>query len=80
MRNNVRTKERADIGNAAFCDTFLALFAVITRLAGAGPVPCVALQRVLFHALTLLRAASSEGPPGTRCSQMKKNRQLGNYA
>lgn len=80
MRNNARTKERADIGNAAFCDTFLALFAVITRLAGAGPVPRVALQRVLFHALTLLRAAGSEGPPGTRCSQMKKNRQLGNYA
>lgn len=44
---------------------FLTLFAMITRLAVASPVPRVAFQRVFFHALTLLRAASSEGPPGT---------------
>ena len=54
MRNNARTKEQADRGNPAFYYTFLTLFAMITRLAGASPVPRVAFQRVLFHALTLL--------------------------
>lgn len=44
---------------------FLALFAVVARLAGAGAVPGAALQRVLLHTLTLLRAARTERPPGT---------------
>lgn len=44
---------------------FLTLLAVVARLAGASPVPGAAFQRVLLHALTLLRAASSKGPPGT---------------
>lgn len=56
----------------ACCSTFLTLLAVVARLAGTGPVPGAAFQRVLLHALTLLRAASSEGPPGTGCSQIKR--------
>jgi len=73
MSNDARAKEEADVGTLAFCSTFLTHFAVITRLAGARPVPRVAFQRLLFHAPTLLRAASAEGPPGTGCSQMKRN-------
>lgn len=75
-----RTKAQADVGKLAVCDTFLTLFAVISRLAGAGAVPGAALQRVLLHTLTLLRAARAEGPPGTACSQKKRKHQLCNYA
>lgn len=53
------------MGKLAVWDTFLTLFAVVARLAGAGAVPGAALQRVLLHTLTLLRAARAEGPPGT---------------
>lgn len=74
------TKEGADVGNLAVWGTFLTLFAVISRLAGAGAVPGAALQRVLLHTLTLLRAARAEGPPGTGCRQQKKKHQLCNYA
>lgn len=56
----------------ACCSTFLTLLAVVARLAGTSPVPGAAFQRVLLHALTLLRAASSEGPPGTGYSQIKR--------
>lgn len=74
------TKEEADVGSVAVGGTFVTLFAVVSRLAGAGAVPGAALQRVLLHTLTLLRAARAKGPPGTACSHKKRSHQLCNYA
>lgn len=67
-------------GDVAVGGTFVALFAVVSRLAGAGAVPGAALQRVLLHTLTLLRAARAKGPPGTGCSHKERKHQLCNYA
>lgn len=70
------TQGEADVGKLAVWGTFLTLFAVVSRLAGAGAIPRAALQRVLLHTLTLLRAACTKGPPGTGCRQEKRKHQL----
>lgn len=79
-RGDSGTKEQAEVGKLAECGTFVTLFAVVAGLAGAGAIPGAALQRVLLHTLTLLRAARAERPPGTGCSHKKRKHQLCNYA